>query len=106
MSDGRCIICRVDPCYCNTIVENTYDSTHPLADKLKPPTWDEPGECICGLPLPPEKEWDRAGQDWANVLCVACGRGYVNEEDFFAIYDPADVERNGGANDWKVRVNG
>lgn len=77
---------------------------HPLGDKLKPPTWDEPGECICGAPLPPEKMWDRAGMDWANILCSACGRGYVDEEDFIAIYDPEDVEAAGGADDWKVKT--
>lgn len=44
-----------------------------------------------------------AGMDWANILCSACGRGYVDEEDHFAIYDPDDVARNGGADDWKVK---
>ena len=47
---------------------------------------------------------DRAGGDWANVLCSACGRGYVNEEDHFSIYDADAVEQLGGAGEWRVHT--
>ena len=60
---------------------------HPLAEQFDCPTWKEPGRCICGEPLPPMSKWTDAGSDWSNVECPKCGRGYVDEEDFIAIYD-------------------
>lgn len=67
-------------------------SMHPKAKKFDPGDWDRGGRCICGDPLPPQREWARAGMDWSNILCSNCGRGYVDEEEFFAIYDPHDPE--------------
>lgn len=54
------------------------------------PTWDLPGLCICGTVAPAEKDWHDAGRDWAWWCCPNCGRGYVDEEDYTAIYE-ADV---------------
>lgn len=61
--------------------------THPLAGLFDCPTWDEPGRCICSAELPPMSRWKDAGGQWQNVTCQSCGRGYVDEEDFIAIYD-------------------
>ena len=60
---------------------------HPEADKLDVGTWDKPGKCICGKRLPPQKEWRDAGHQWTSVTCAKCGRCYVEEDDFIAIYD-------------------
>lgn len=64
---------------------------HPDADKFTCPKWDEPGECICGAALPPQKDWTDAGHQWQRIACSACGRGYVDEDDFIAFYDAAYV---------------
>lgn len=61
--------------------------THELADRMTAPKWNEPGICICGVPLPPMSQWKNAGMDWSSHVCPSCGRGYVDEEDFIAIYD-------------------
>ena len=53
---------------------------------------DEPGECQCGAELPPMREWRRAGSDWANVVCTACGFMFVDEESYFAVCPPATGE--------------
>lgn len=60
---------------------------HPEADKLTVPSWDEPGQCICGHPLPPVQEWNDAHHQWSNITCAECGRCYVEEDEFLAIYD-------------------
>lgn len=74
---------------------------HPEADKFDSGTYDEPGKCICGQPLPPQKEWDSAGQQWQSVTCESCGRCYVDEDEYVMIYDegcdddPDDVTPGG-----------
>lgn len=94
---------RCDPDKCDTAsLEEDYGPSHPKARKFKPGTWDEPGRCICGAPLPPQRLWDRASTDWSNILCSKCGTGYVDEEEFFAIYDPERVAEMGGPGEWKV----
>jgi hypothetical protein len=66
---------------------------HPDADKLDVGTWDKAGHCICGEPLPAQKDWDGQPHPWPSVTCQSCGRCYVDEEDFIAIYDDGcDVE--------------
>lgn len=59
---------------------------HPDADKFDPGAWERAGHCICGAELPPQREWIDAGGAWPMVKCAACGRGYVDEEEFIAFY--------------------
>lgn len=63
---------------------------HPDADKLDLGSWEEPGHCICGQALPAQKEWHDAGRDWSHVRCIACRTMYVDEGEFFLIYDAGD----------------
>lgn len=65
------------------------EERHSKADIFDPGTWTEPGRCICGLPLPPQKEWDRAGSDWQTVICEddGCRTMFIDEDEFFLIYD-------------------
>lgn len=65
-------------------------SAHPESHLLVPPTWERFGVCICGAPLVPMAEWCDAGSQWQHVRC-RCGRLYVDEDTFFAIYDPDDL---------------
>lgn len=60
---------------------------HPLSERFTCPKWDESGQCICGAVLPPQREWIEAGHQWQRVECPSCGRGYVDEDDYIAIYD-------------------
>lgn len=60
---------------------------YPESEKFTSPKREEPGQCICGAVLPPESEWIDAGRDWSHVTCLDCGRAYVDEGDYFAIYD-------------------
>lgn len=76
---------------------------HPLGHLLDPGDWDRQGHCICGDQLPAQRDWARAGMDWANILCDNCGRGYVDEEEFFAIYDAEQAADAGDTSEWKVR---
>lgn len=78
---------------------------HPLADQFDCPSWTTPGSCICGTELPPRNRWTNAGMDWSNVECSKCGRGYVDEEDFIAIYDDGlDPDRAGMMDRQKLTV--
>lgn len=61
--------------------------THPEAEKLVVPKWDAPGRCICGAELPPMSKWKNPGGQWSSIECGSCGRGFVDEEDYIAIYD-------------------
>lgn len=65
-------------------------AAHPLSELFVPPTHDRWGVCICGAPLVPMAEWCDAGSQWQHVRC-GCGRLYVDEDTFFAIYDPDDL---------------
>ena len=68
---------------------------HPLADRFDHGTWDTPGRCICGEPLPAQRDWCDAGRVWAHVQCRACGTQYVDEDEFCVIYDgPEDKTRS------------
>lgn len=60
---------------------------HPLADRFLCPSWDHPGSCICGASLPPMSGWKNPGSVWTSTTCPTCGRCYVDEETFIAIYD-------------------
>lgn len=55
--------------------------------------WNEPNACECGAALLPMKDWDDAGRDWSNTVCSACGRFYVDEEDYIAVYDSKETDR-------------
>ena len=60
---------------------------HPDADRFDPGGWSRPGQCICGAALPPQHAWHDAGRDWQHIRCQECRTLFVDEEDFFAIYD-------------------
>lgn len=62
---------------------------HPLAHLLDVGGWNRPGRCICGAPMPPQAQW-HANSEWIHFLCPTCGRQYVDEEQYVAIYDPED----------------
>lgn len=68
-------------------VADDYPPTHPLADKMISPKWDTPGRCVCEAVLPQRSEWTDAHHQWANTTCEACGRYFVDEDEFFMIYD-------------------
>lgn len=56
--------------------------------------WTVAGVCPCSLELPPMREWNDAGGTWPWYVC-ACGRYYVDDEEFISIYpqppDPDDI---------------
>jgi hypothetical protein len=60
---------------------------HPLADQFTAPKTDTPGQCVCGAVLAPMREWDDYPHQWAHTTCKQCGRGFVDEDDYIAIYD-------------------
>jgi hypothetical protein len=64
---------------------------HPDADKFTCPKWSEPGQCICEAELPPQERWRNAGSAWQSVTCQQCGRMYVDEDDYIAIYDKPEA---------------
>lgn len=59
---------------------------HPEADKLIVHD-SEIGQCICGADIPAMINWKGGGSPWACWDCAECGRGYVEEDEFIAIYD-------------------
>jgi len=59
---------------------------------LKMPTFDKPGTCECGHELPPQSEWNDAGRDWANIECSQCGKYYVDEDVYIAMYPSKEEE--------------
>ena len=70
-----------------------------VTGKFVCPTWKEPGRCVCGKRLPPMSEWKNAGSDWSSVECSYCGRSFVDEEEFIAIYEADEARRIGAGDD-------
>jgi hypothetical protein len=97
---GRC-----DLWNCSKLIEDEYGFFPIKSRTFKCPGWDTPGRCQCGAPLPSMSKWANAGSPWSNILCSKCGTGYVDEDDFIAIYDPDRVEAMGGVEEWEVRTS-
>ena len=56
---------------------------HPDADLFVAPAWDRSGVCICGAWIAPQGEWVNP-----DTTSCGCGRQFVDEENFVAIYGP------------------
>jgi hypothetical protein len=62
---------------------------HPDADRFE--AGEDPdarcGTCICGEEIPPRRRWHDPVTTWSWVVCMYCRTLFVDEDDFYAIYD-------------------